>query len=74
LEYIDDLAGVAPQQLDPSVLLDYKASTAQWHTERRARRPKIAKPVANDRLRESLEDNLPGVVRTAEGRAVAGPE
>jgi hypothetical protein len=31
---------------------DYKASTAQWHAERRARRPKVAKLATNDsRLR-----------------------
>jgi IS30 family transposase len=32
--------------------LDYKASIAQWHAERRARRPKTAKLVGNDRLRQ----------------------
>jgi len=32
--------------------VDYKASTAQWHAERRARRPKTAKLVGNQRLRE----------------------
>src|SRR4028118_398137 len=36
--------------------LDYKASTAQWHAERRARRPKIAKLVVNDRLRSYVQD------------------
>ena len=30
--------------------LEYKASIAQWHAERRARRPKVAKLVANERL------------------------
>src|SRR5580698_2325024 len=30
--------------------LEYKASTAQWHAERRARRPKEAKLVINERL------------------------
>ncbi|ODU02850.1 MAG: integrase [Pseudonocardia sp. SCN 73-27] len=52
--------------------LTYKASIAQWHTERRARRPKIAKLVINDRLRRYVEDHLAGVVRDAEGRVV-GP-
>ncbi|WP_043734759.1 helix-turn-helix domain-containing protein, partial [Nocardia asiatica] len=56
-----------------SYWLDYKASTAQWHAERRARRPKIAKLVANDRLRAYVQDKLSGVVRTVDGRAVAGP-
>jgi IS30 family transposase len=56
--------------------LDYKASVAQWHAERRARRPKVAKLARDDRLRQYVQDRLSGVVRTAEGRAVgpSGPE
>lgn len=57
-----------------SYWLDYKASTAQWHAERRARRPKVAKLVANDRLREYVQDRLAGVVRSADGQRVVGPE
>jgi IS30 family transposase len=53
--------------------LDYKASTAQWHAERRARRPKMAKLVANDRLRQYVQDKLSGVVRGADGQVVVGP-
>jgi IS30 family transposase len=55
--------------------LEYKASTAQWHAERRARRPKVAKLVGNARLREYVQDRLSGVVRAADGKAVgpAGP-
>src|SRR5690606_4214122 len=52
--------------------LEYKASVAQWHAERRARRPKVAKLVENDRLREYVQDRLAGTVRTPEGREV-GP-
>jgi IS30 family transposase len=52
--------------------LDYKASIAQWHAERRARRPKVAKLVGNDRLRDYVQDRLAGVVTTADG-AVLGP-
>jgi IS30 family transposase len=52
--------------------LNYKASIAQWHAERRARRPKTAKLVGNARLREYVQERLSGVVRTAGGR-VAGP-
>ena len=52
--------------------LEYKASIAQWHAERRARRPKVAKLVANERLREYVQDRLSGVVRGAGGRT-AGP-
>lgn len=53
--------------------LDYKASIAQWHAERRARRPKTAKLVINDRLRCYVQDKLSGVVRGPDGRIVAGP-
>jgi DNA-binding CsgD family transcriptional regulator len=53
--------------------LDYKASTAQWHAERRARRPKTAKLVANQRLRQYVQDKVAGVVRGPDGRVVAGP-
>lgn len=53
--------------------LEYKASIAQWHAERRARRPKVAKLVANERLREYVQDRLSGVVRGAGGRT-AGPQ
>jgi DNA-binding CsgD family transcriptional regulator len=55
--------------------LDYKASIAQWHAERRGRRPKGAKLVANDRLREYVQDRLSGVVRNPDGHVVgpAGP-
>lgn len=56
--------------------LDYRASLAQWHAERRARRPKVAKLVVNERLRAYVQDALAGVVRDADGHPVgpAGPE
>jgi len=56
--------------------LDYKASIAQWHAERRGRRPKVAKLVANDRLRDFVQDRLSGVVHTVDGEVVgpAGPQ
>ena len=53
--------------------LDYKPSIAQWHAERRARRPKVAKLVTNDRLREYVHERLAGVVRAPDGRVV-GPD
>jgi Helix-turn-helix domain len=52
--------------------LDYKASVAQRHAERRARRPKTAKLVSNDRLRQYVQDKLSGMVRGADGQVVAG--
>jgi IS30 family transposase len=53
---------------------DYRASVAQWHAERRARRPKTAKLVANEELRTYVQDRLAGAV-TADGLEVgpAGP-
>jgi len=56
--------------------LDYKASIAQWHAERRGRRPKVAKLVANGRLRDFVQDRLSGVVHTVDGEVVgpAGPQ
>ncbi|GIH21276.1 hypothetical protein Raf01_94480 [Rugosimonospora africana] len=54
--------------------LDYKASTTQWHAERRARRPKTAKLLTNDRLHEYVQDRLAGEIRTADGRPIAGPQ
>ena len=53
--------------------LDYKASTAQWHAERRARRPKPAKLITNERLRDYIHDKLSGHVRTSEGERL-GPK
>src|SRR3954452_4635048 len=52
--------------------LDYKASIAQWHAERRARRPKTAKLVANERLRTYVQDRLAGLVQV-DDRAVGPP-
>ena len=54
--------------------LDYRATTAQWHADRRARRPKLAKLAANEALRQYVHDRLSGKVTTTDGRAVAGPE
>ena len=54
--------------------LDYRASVAQWKAELLARRPKTAKLVADDRLRRYVQDKLAGVVRAADGQAVAGPD
>ena len=53
--------------------LEYRASLAQWHAERRARRPKIARLVSHDQLREYVQDRLSGQVRAGDGRAL-GPD
>jgi hypothetical protein len=43
--------------------LIYRAVIAQWHRDRRAARPKTAKLVSNERLREYVQDRLAGVIR-----------
>ena len=53
--------------------LEYRASLAQWHAERRARRPKIARLASHDQLREYVQDRLSGQVRAGDGRAL-GPD
>jgi IS30 family transposase len=52
----------------------YRATTAQWHAERRARRPKVAKLAANKALRDYVQDRLAGVITTPAGELVPGPE
>jgi IS30 family transposase len=54
--------------------LDYRATTAQWHSDRRALRPKVAKLAENDTLRQYVQDRLAGVIATPDGIAVSGPE
>ena len=52
---------------------DYRASTAQWHADRRARRPKVAKLAKNEALRGWVQKRLAGDVCTPDGVPVAGP-
>jgi len=52
----------------------YRASTAQWHAERRARRPKVSKLAANDRLRDYVQERLAGQIARPDGARVAGPD
>jgi len=54
--------------------LDYRASTAQWHADLRARRPKPAKLAVNARLRGYVQERLSGTVKRPDGSVVAGPE
>ncbi len=53
--------------------LSYRASTAQWHADRRAQRPKPAKLAVNAELRRYVQDRLSGAVQRPDGTAVAGP-
>ena len=53
--------------------LEYRATTAQWHAERAARRPKQAKLARNATLRTYVEERLAGVVVAPSGAPVPGP-
>ncbi|MDV9203073.1 helix-turn-helix domain-containing protein, partial [Streptomyces sp. Wh19] len=54
--------------------LDYRASVAQWKAELMARRPKPAKLVENDQLRDYVQGRLAGEVRAPDGTTVTGPQ
>ena len=49
---------------------EYRASTAQWHAERAARRPKATKLAQNDALRQYVEDRLAGQVLGPNGNII----
>ncbi|MFH8739523.1 IS30 family transposase [Streptomyces sp. NPDC017964] len=51
----------------------YRAVVAQWKAQRAAKRPKTAKLVGNERLREYVQDRLAGNVRRHDGTIVPGP-
>ena len=53
--------------------LEYRATTAQWHAERAARRPKAAKLATNAALRAYVQERLAGHVAAPGGAAVPGP-
>jgi IS30 family transposase len=52
---------------------EYRATTAQWHADLRARRPEPAKLAVNAELRRYVQDRLAGVVQRPDGTAVDGP-
>jgi IS30 family transposase len=41
--------------------LEYRATTAQWHAERSARRPKPGKLVGNHALRDYVQEEIQGM-------------
>jgi IS30 family transposase len=53
--------------------LEYRASVAQWKADLLALRPKTAKLVANERLRDYVQERLAGTVQTLDGKIVPGP-
>ena len=53
--------------------LSYRATTAQWHSERAARRPKAAKLATNNALCRYVEDRLAGRIARPDGMLLDGP-
>ena len=53
--------------------LEYRALPAQWHAERAARRPKVAKLVAHAALRAYVESRLAGLIAAPRGGPIRGP-
>jgi transposase len=53
--------------------LEYRATTAQWHAERSARRPKPTKLALNAPLHTYVEERLAGVVTAPGGVPIPGP-
>ncbi len=52
---------------------DYLATTAQWHADRAARRPKPAKLAGHAALRTYVEERLGGLVAAPDGMTISGP-
>lgn len=53
--------------------LEYRATTAQWHAERAARRPKLAKLASNPALQAYVKERLSGLIESPNGDLVPGP-
>lgn len=53
---------------------EYRATVAQWKAQQAAKRPKSAKLLGNDPLREYVQERLAGNVRRPDGTVVAGPQ
>lgn len=54
--------------------IEYRATIAQWKAELQARRPKAAKLVSHDRLREYVQARLAGTIARIDGKRVPGPK
>jgi IS30 family transposase len=53
---------------------EYRATTAQWHADRSARRPKPAKLAVNPILRDYVQDRLAGMIAKPDGTPLVGPK
>lgn len=56
-----------------SCYVEYRATTAQWHAQRRAKRPKSCKLVDNDKLRRYIQERLAGSIVVEAGKPL-GPQ
>jgi IS30 family transposase len=52
---------------------EYRASTAQWHAERKSKRPKVAKLAGNEELRQYVQERLAGTIAVRHHEKV-GPD
>jgi transposase, IS30 family len=50
--------------------LEYRATAAQWHADRKARRPKAAKLATHEALRQYVQERLAGVITGSAGPAM----
>lgn len=53
---------------------EYRATTAQWHADRSARRPKPAKLAGNPVLQNYVQDRLAGMIARPDGELLVGPK
>ena len=53
---------------------EYRASVAQWKADMAARRPKMAKLVANRLLHDYVQQRLAGQIARPDGTLIAGPQ
>lgn len=53
---------------------EYRATTAQWHADQRAKRPKVSKLAANPELRKYVQDRLGGLISAPGWAALRGPD
>ena len=51
----------------------YRATTAQWHADRSARRPKLTRLAVNVALRTYVEERLAGIVAAPRSASASGP-
>jgi IS30 family transposase len=65
--------GAAPERGHSVWDVCYRAINAQWHADRRAKRPKVAKLAANEKLRDYVQDRLSGLITRPDGTEVPGP-